>query len=69
MKNQINNTTYTVNDFIKELQSLNETYRNKPIVIKTPNGEYHKPEIKQLLDSPENFLGGWEHIEAALITY
>lgn len=65
----INNTEYTVNDFIKELQSLNETYRNKPIVIQTPNGEFHKPVIRQLLDDPMNMMGGWEHVVAAIITY
>jgi hypothetical protein len=48
---------------------LNETYRNKPIVIQTPNGEFHKPIIKQLLDEPHNIMKGWEHIEAGIITY
>lgn len=62
------NENYTVNDFIKDLQSLNETFRSKPIVIRTPNGELHKPEIKQLLDDPMNLMKGWEHIIAAIIT-
>ena len=69
MKNIIVNTEYTINDFIKDLQSLNETYRNKPIVIQTPNGEFHKPIIKKLLDEPHNIMKGWEHIEAGIITY
>lgn len=60
---------YTINDFIKDLQSLNETYRSKPIVVRTPNGELHKPVIKMLLDDPKNFMEGWEHIIAGIIQY
>ncbi len=69
MKNPINSPNYTVNDFIKELQSLNEAFRNKPIVIYTPNGVFAKPVIKQLLDDPMNLMQGWEHCKAALIQY
>ena len=69
MANQINNPEYTVNDFIRDLQSLNSTYRSKPIVIRTPNGELHSPVVKQLLDEPHDVLKGWEHVEAAIVTY
>ena len=63
------NSTITVDDFIKELQSLNATYRSKPLVIRTPNGEFHEPKIKQLLDDDMNVFGGWENMVAAIIQY
>jgi hypothetical protein len=69
MSNQILHKEYTINHFIKDLQKLNKTYRNKPIVVRTENGLLAKPQIKQLLDDPMNFMQGWEHIEAAIITY
>lgn len=65
----INNKNYTVNHLIKDLQALNETYRSKPCVIRTENGELHKPVIKQVLDDPMNIMQGWEHVIAAIITY
>jgi len=63
------NSDYTINDFIKYLQSLNETYRSKPIVIRAKNGILFQPVVKQLLDDDKNFMQGWEHIQAAIITY
>jgi hypothetical protein len=69
MENYINNPEYTINHLIKDLQALNETYRAKPVVIRTPNGGLHKPIIKQLLDNPMNLMKGWDHVIAGIIEY
>ena len=36
----------TVNDFIKELQSIKASLRKKPIKIQAPNGIYFEPVLK-----------------------
>lgn len=69
MSNYIINPEYTIDKFIKDLQQLNEVYRSKPIVIRAPNGEVFKPQVKQLLKDEFNVFGGWENMEAAIITY
>ena len=42
----------TINDFIKELQSISEDKRELPLVIEAPNNELHPPEIKMFWDNP-----------------
>jgi len=42
----------TINDFIKELQSISETNRNLPLVIYCPNGLEVSPVIKRGYDNP-----------------
>ena len=39
----------TVNEFIKELQSLKPDLRNKEVFIKTENGLFMRPKIKYYL--------------------
>jgi hypothetical protein len=69
MKNDIINNDYTIDSLIRDLQQLNEVYRNKPVVIMAPNGELFKPVVKQLLHNELEILGGWENVKAAIITY
>jgi len=42
----------TINDFIKQLQSISEDKRNLPLVIDCPNGLEVYPEIKMRWDDP-----------------
>ena len=41
----------TINDFIKELQSISEDKRELPLVILCPNGEETDPKIKMFLEN------------------
>lgn len=55
----------TVNDFIKELQKLKPSLREKPIVVNAPNGLQLPAEIKIGLQSPAD----WENVKNIVITY
>ena len=58
----------TVNDFIKELQSLQPKLRDKDIVITCPNGLQVEPKVKmQLIEM--RFDGGVENVKNMVITY
>jgi len=40
----------TIDDFIKELQSICENKRKLPLVVQCPNGELTSPSIKMVWD-------------------
>lgn len=40
----------TIDDFIKELQSISEDKRKLPLVVQCPNGELTSPSIKMVWD-------------------
>ena len=42
----------TIDDFIKELQSISEDKRKLPLVVQCPNGELTYPTIKMVWDNP-----------------
>ena len=42
----------TIDDFIKELQSISENKRKLPLVIQCPNRELTSPSIKMMWDEP-----------------
>ncbi len=44
----------TIDDFIKELQSISEEKRKLPLVIECPNGELTSPSIKMMWDDQMN---------------
>ena len=46
----------TINDFIKELQSISEAKRNLPLVIYCPNGLEVSPVIKMGYDNPTDIF-------------
>jgi hypothetical protein len=56
----------TINDFIKELQSISEDKRELPLVIKTPNGMLVEPSVKMIWKD-DNFLNG--ELEKMIISY
>lgn len=68
MEIEIVDTEYTIDKFIKDLQSLSPTLRSKPIVVRAENGMLFRPEVKQLLKDDKNIFGGWENVAAAIIT-
>jgi hypothetical protein len=55
----------TVNDFIKELQALKPSLREKPIVVNAPNGEQFEATIKIGLENPHD----WENVKCMVVTY
>lgn len=61
----------TINDFIKELQSISEEKRNLPLVISMENGILVEPVIKMLLTSkyPGTDILNSELLESMIITY
>jgi hypothetical protein len=46
----------TIDDFIKELQSISEDKRKLPLVIDAPNGLEFNPVIKMRWDGPMEML-------------
>jgi len=42
----------TIDDFIKELQSISEDKRKLPLVVQCPNGNITSPSIKMMWDEP-----------------
>ncbi len=58
----------TVNDFIKELQSISADKRQLPLIIQSPNGLEVYPSIKMKFENYGSPLLG-EKIEAMIITY
>ena len=46
----------TIDDFIKELQSISEDKRKLPLVVQCPNGELTYPTIKMVWDNPMEML-------------
>lgn len=59
----------TVDDFIKELQSLKADLRDKDIVITAPNGLQFEPKVKQQLIDQYNVFGGVDNVKNMVITY
>ena len=58
----------TVNDFIKELQSISADKRQLPLIIQSPNGLEVYPSIKMKFENYGSPLLG-DKIEAMIITY
>jgi len=58
----------TVNDFIRELQSLQPKLREKEIVIMMPNGILVEPKAKMVLADPMNIFGGIDNVKQMIIT-
>lgn len=52
----------TIDDFIKELQSISEDKRKLPLVVQCPNGELTSPSIKMLWDNPMEMMEKKDHI-------
>ena len=52
----------TIDDFIKELQSISEDKRKLPLVVQCPNGELTYPKIKMLWDNPMEMMEKKDHI-------
>ena len=46
----------TINDFIRELQSISEDKRNLPLVIDCPNGLQVYPKVKMRWDNKYEIL-------------
>ena len=46
----------TIDDFIKELQSISEDKRKLPLVVQCPNGELTYPTIKMVWDNPMEMM-------------
>jgi hypothetical protein len=47
----------TIDDFIKELQSISEDKRKLPLVIQCPNGLLTSPSVKMMWDDPMEMMG------------
>jgi hypothetical protein len=56
----------TINDFIKELQTISKDKRNLPLVIAAPNGTLVYPKVKMIFKE-DNFLTKPE-VEKMIIT-
>ncbi len=56
----------TINDFIKELQSISPDKRKLPLVVDCPNGLEVYPSIKMRFKDG-NFMGG--NVEKMVITW
>jgi hypothetical protein len=58
----------TINDFIKELQSISADKRELPLIIQCPNGLEVYPSIKMKFENYGSPLLG-DKLEAMVITY
>lgn len=58
----------TVNDFIKELQSISEDKRELPIIIQCPNGLEVEPRIKMKFENYGSPLLG-DKLESMVVTW
>jgi len=58
----------TINDFIKELQSISEDKRNLPLIIQCPNGLEVYPSIKMKFENYGSPLLG-DKLESMMITW
>lgn len=58
----------SVDDFIKELQSISEDKRKLPLIIQCPNGLEVSPSIKMKFENYGSPLLG-DKLEAMLITW
>lgn len=58
----------TINDFIKELQSISADKRDLPLIIHCPNGLEVYPSIKMKFENYGSSLLG-DKLEAMIITY
>jgi hypothetical protein len=58
----------TINDFIKELQSISADKRELPLIIQCPNGLEVYPSIKMKFENYGSPLLG-DKLEAMIITY
>ena len=58
----------TINDFIKELQSISADKRELPLIIECPNGLEAYPTIKMKFENYGSPLLG-DKIEAMMITW
>lgn len=58
----------TVNDFIRDLQSINESKRNLPIQIVCPNGIHVSPNIKMRIKDG-TFMTKEMEVEAIIVTW
>ncbi len=60
----------TINDFIKELQSISADKRELPLIIQCPNGLEVYPSIKMKFENLEVFLSqGMSYSEWKKLTY
>lgn len=58
----------TINDFIKELESISEDKKKLPLIIQCPNGLEVEPQIKMKFENYGNPLLG-DKLEAMVITW
>lgn len=58
----------TINEFIKELQSISEDKRELPLIIQCPNGLEVEPKIKMKFENYGSPLMG-DKLEAMVITW
>jgi len=56
----------TINDFIKELETLKPSLRNLPVVIVAPNGLTFEPKTKVLVQNNETIF---DEPKQMIITY
>ena len=56
----------TLDDFIKELQSLKPSLRKLPVVIEAPNGLVFEPKAKRLLENNQTI---YDEATKMIITY
>ena len=59
----------TINDFIKELQSISEEKRKLPLVIDCPNGMETYPSIKMRLNQQDLLPSEENKVEKMVITW
>ena len=58
----------TIDDFIKELQSISEDKRKLPLVIYSPNGSEVEPKIKMKFENFGSAILG-DKLKAMVITW
>lgn len=58
----------TVNDFIKELQTISDTKRELPVIIQCPNGLEVEPKVKMKFEDYGHPILG-DTLEAMVVTW
>lgn len=57
----------TLEDYIKELQAIKNKLKDKPVLVRQPNGLETNPEIKFKTEMPTNLEFTEENVTAIII--